>query len=81
VAFPTRDEFIKFLNDKQTRSCEACGVNNWIVPTESGGLVAYVPTATNIMPTPSIPCGVAVCSNCGNIRLHAFAVVKPGSMV
>ena len=79
MAFPSRDEFVKFLNDKKIRACEACGVSSWMVPTEEGGLVAYVPSATNVMPTPSIPSGVAVCSNCGNVRFHAFAIVKPGS--
>jgi hypothetical protein len=42
MAFPSRDEFIKFLNDKKIRSCEACGVDQWIRSSAYGAQVQCV---------------------------------------
>ena len=78
---PTRDEVIDFINRKVTNKfCELCGTNNWAVPQASDGLLIASPILQQggfSIPPPSIPAAITVCTNCGNIRMHALAIVKP----
>jgi hypothetical protein len=81
---PTRQEFIDFLNNKQINyACEVCGITpTWVVP-EGKEMFAGIPvlqTGGFHIPPPSIPAAIAICNNCGNIRSHALAIVKPSAM-
>lgn len=78
---PTRDEFIDFLNRKvPNKVCELCGQNSWAIPVADEfviGIPIHQQGSTVRIPSPSIPAVIAVCTNCGNIRIHAMAIVKP----
>ena len=82
MAEPTRAEFLQFIQAKRLNVvCEVCGQNNWSIPERDGGLLVAIPIAPSggnfVIPPPSIGAALMVCSNCGNIRMHAMAIVKP----
>jgi uncharacterized OB-fold protein len=74
-----RDKFLKFLEAREVRAdCEACGRNDWIIPTVAGGLMTVFPTYTSESTDfgKGIHVYLVVCKNCGNTRIHAAAVVE-----
>ena len=81
---PTRQNFIDFLNAKKINYvCEVCGVTpTWIVPDGKEMFVGLpiLQTDTFNIPAPSIPVAIAICNNCGNVRNHAVAIIKPSAM-
>lgn len=74
-----RDRFIAFLKSKKFKACEACNVHSWGIPDEDHGLAVSVPIQQPggglTLPMPQVPAFIAVCNNCGNIRLHAINLV------
>ena len=81
MAIPTRDEFIAFLKTKKVNTtCEACGLTNrWAIPSGNEYLLSVPIYQQGVIsiPPPSIGAAIAVCDNCGNVRMHAATVVKP----
>jgi hypothetical protein len=77
---PTRQEYIDFINRKvSNKFCELCGENSWAIPADTEMAVALpiLQQGSFSIPPPSIPAMITVCTNCGNIRMHAMAIVKP----
>jgi hypothetical protein len=76
---------LDFLKDHSARpDCEVCGHRGWFsVDSEHDPLKVLLPiTAGGFYSTPRTGAGgmmayVFVCTNCGNIRLHARVIVNP----
>lgn len=77
--------FSNFLNRKRVQlTCEACGSANWSMAEANAGLAVGLPVhQESIVPLPTavVPAYALICQNCGNIRLHAAAIVNPQSSV
>jgi predicted nucleic-acid-binding Zn-ribbon protein len=74
------EHFKKFLQKRGAKLvCEVCGHTEFGMPNERGLIVGLpVSTGVGLNVGTSVPAYVAYCLNCGNMRLHARAVVDPG---
>ncbi len=77
--------FSTFLNRKRVQlTCEACGSTSWSMAEANAGLSLGLPVhQESIVPLPTaiVPAYALICQNCGNIRLHAAAIVNAQSSV
>jgi uncharacterized ferredoxin-like protein len=58
-----------------TKVCEVCGNDSFIVMKASTELIAIDLKGSGQMLNKALPTAVTVCSNCGNVRLHALGVL------
>jgi hypothetical protein len=55
-------------------NCEACGAENWVIPDGTFDLVS-TPGDHGVTAAAPIPVLVAVCGDCGSIRMFSVDVV------
>ena len=76
--------FSNFLAKRGVQmNCEVCKGNCWTMAEVNAGLSLALPVFQETStPNPSalVPAYALICQKCGNIRLHATAVVDPISM-
>jgi hypothetical protein len=61
--------FTDALKEKMASAvCASCGNNNWMLVPEA----ALIQQWAMMLPAPGIPVSVAICNNCGFVRLHAL---------
>jgi hypothetical protein len=76
--------FSSFLQSKGVhKGCEVCGGRQWSMAGVNAGLTMCLPVhqeKTDAKVMPMVTAYALVCQHCGNIRLHAMAVVDPGSV-
>lgn len=71
-----RDNIIRILQERHAvNACEVCGNNNFSVADTAVQLTIRDLHGPVVIPSPSIPAAAVVCSNCGNIRLHALGAL------
>jgi len=57
------------LNEKKaSAACVSCASNNWTLVPQA----ALVAQWSKVLPAPGIPVSVAICNNCGFVRMHAL---------
>lgn len=65
-------KFTEALNSKKaSAACVSCGNNNWTLVPQA----ALIPQWINSLPAPGIPVSVAICNNCGFVRLHSLGAL------
>lgn len=86
MATITKEEVFSRLGKKGARSmCEVCSSNEWVVVGDKTAQVVTMslqdqPAAGLMLGGQSIPAFLVVCTNCGNVRMHAVGVVAPEAM-
>jgi hypothetical protein len=58
-----------------TRPCERCGNSNFTLLEEFSGLNLQKDFGTVSLGGPSVPAAIIICTNCGNITLHALGAL------
>jgi hypothetical protein len=84
------DDVFQYLKEHGARTeCEVCGQNSWSTVSRVSGLAGgddYLPLKTTFTVSshprytnsgPGMTAYVFLCTNCGNLRFHARAVVNP----
>ncbi len=72
LPFNYSEKLVAHIKAKVTKPCDACGTNDWGIVDKPLSLPVFDASGNVIIPTPSVPCGAAICKNCGNLRLIAL---------